>query len=162
MKRIYLLFIFFSAFFLSVNAQKGISETELSPKIKVGPGMEAVKLCDRAYFYVSYDDMGSFGVVPCNGLILVNNGEAALLDTPANDVRTAMLVKWIEEGLKAKLTTFIPNHWHGDCLGGLAYLQTKGVKSYANQMTIDIARKENLPVPDYGFTDSLTDRKSVV
>ncbi len=156
MKRIYLLFIFFSAFFLSVNAQKGISETELSPKIKVGPGMEAVKLCDRAYFYVSYDDMGSFGVVPCNGLILVNNGEAALLDTPANDERTAMLVKWIEEGLKAKLTTFIPNHWHGDCLGGLACLQTKGVKSYANQMTIDIARKENLPVPDYGFTDSLT------
>jgi len=48
---------------------------QLSPKIKVGPGMEAVKLCDRAYFYVSYDDMGSFGVVPCNGLILVNNGE---------------------------------------------------------------------------------------
>ena len=37
MKRIYLLFIFFSAFFLNVNAQKGISETELSPKIKVGP-----------------------------------------------------------------------------------------------------------------------------
>lgn len=156
MKRIYLLFIFFSAFFLNVNAQKGISETVLSPKIKVGPGMEAVKLCDRAYFYVSYDDMGSFGVVPCNGLILVNNGEAALLDTPANDERTAMLVKWIEEGLKARLTTFIPNHWHGDCLGGLAYLQTKGVKSYANQMTIDIARKEKLPVPDYGFTDSLT------
>ena len=49
-------------------------------------------------------------------------------------------------------------HWHGDCLGGLAYLQTKGVKSYANQMTIDIARKEKLPVPDYGFTDSLTVR----
>ena len=42
MKRIYLLFIFFSAFFLNVNAQKGISETVLSPKIKVGPGMEAV------------------------------------------------------------------------------------------------------------------------
>lgn len=53
MKRIYLLFIFFSAFFLSVNAQKGISETELSPKIKVGPGMEAVKLCDKAYYFYS-------------------------------------------------------------------------------------------------------------
>jgi hypothetical protein len=38
MKRIDLLFIFFSAFFISVNAQKGVSETELSPKIKVAPG----------------------------------------------------------------------------------------------------------------------------
>ena len=53
MKRIYLLFIFFSAFFLSVNAQKGVSDTVLSPKIKVGPGIEAVKLCDRAYYFYS-------------------------------------------------------------------------------------------------------------
>ncbi|WP_394700380.1 subclass B1 metallo-beta-lactamase [uncultured Bacteroides sp.] len=128
----------------------------VAEKTTVGPGMEVTKLSDKAYFYVSYDDMGSFGVVPCNGLILVNGGEAALLDTPATDERTAILVDWIKNTLHAKLTKFIPNHWHSDCMGGLSYLQKIGVESYANQMTIDIAREKKLPVPDHGFIDSLT------
>lgn len=54
-----------------------------------------------------------------------------------------------------KIVGFVPNHWHNDCMGGLAYLQRQKVKSYANQMTIDLARLNNLPVPDFGFRDSL-------
>jgi len=125
-------------------------------KSVIAPGMQVTKLSDHAYFYVSYDDMGSFGVVPCNGLILVQGKKAALLDSPATDERTALLVNWIKKELHADLTVFIPNHWHGDCMGGLSYLKKMGVKSYANQMTIDIAREKNLPLPDYGFKDSLT------
>lgn len=125
-------------------------------KIVVAPGMEVTKLSEHAYFYVSWDDMGSFGVVPCNGLILVDEKKAALLDTPSTNDRTALLTGWIQKHLHAKLTTFIPNHWHGDCMGGLSYLKKKGVRSYANKMTVDIARKKNLPLPEYGFADSLT------
>ncbi|GHS96330.1 hypothetical protein FACS189421_01210 [Bacteroidia bacterium] len=47
------------------------------------------------------------------------------------------MVKWIADSLKATVSTFVPNHWHEDCLGGLDYLHSKGVKSYANQMTVD-------------------------
>lgn len=41
-------------------------------------------------------------------------------------------------------------------MGGLDYLNSKGVESYANQKTIDIAREKGLPQPEYGFKDSLS------
>jgi metallo-beta-lactamase class B len=41
-------------------------------------------------------------------------------------------------------------------MGGLEYLNKKGIKSYANQMTIDIAKEKGLPVPQQGFKDSLS------
>lgn len=41
-------------------------------------------------------------------------------------------------------------------MGGLSYLKSKEVKSFANQKTINIANEKDLPVPQYGFSDSLT------
>lgn len=137
--------------YAGLSAQKRIGK-----KSVIASGMEVTQLSKHAYFYVSWDDMDGFGVVPCNGLILVQGKKAALLDTPATDERTALLVNWIKQKLNADLTVFIPNHWHGDCMGGLSFLKETGVKSYANQMTIDIAREKSLPLPDYGFKDSLT------
>jgi metallo-beta-lactamase class B len=86
---------------------------------------------------------------------LASNGKAFLFDTPITDNQTKTLVKWIVDSLNAAVSTFIPNHWHEDCLGGLDYLHSKGVKSYANQMTINLAKEHGMPVPQNGFTDSL-------
>jgi metallo-beta-lactamase class B len=58
--------------------------------------------------------------------------------------------------MKLKIVGFVPNHWHADCMGGLRYLQSIGIESYANQMTIKIARTKGLPIPTHGFKDSLT------
>ena len=57
--------------------------------------------------------------------------------------------------MSLKISGFIPNHWHADCMGGLGYLQSHNIPSYANQKTIDIARSKNLPVPAHGFKDSI-------
>ena len=56
--------------------------------------------------------------------------------------------------MKLKIAGFVPNHWHADCIGGLSSLQELKIESYANQMTIELARSKNLPVPDHGFRDS--------
>lgn len=125
-------------------------------KQKVSDDIEIIKLSDKAYMYVATAEIEGFGRVPSNGLILVDRSKAMLLDTPVNDEQTEELVNWIERSLRVKVTDFIPNHWHLDCMGGLAYLQKKGVKSYANQMTIDLTKKMNKPVPEQGFKDSLT------
>ncbi|KAA6305132.1 hypothetical protein EZS27_043217, partial [termite gut metagenome] len=82
-------------------------------------------------------------------------GEAFLFDTPVTNAQTETLVTWLADSLKASVSTFIPNHWHEDCLGGLQYLHSTGIKSYANQLTIELARKHNKPVPQNGFVDSL-------
>lgn len=79
-----------------------------------------------------------------------------LFDTPTNDSLTKDLVNWIKDSLKAQLVGFVPNHWHVDCMGGLNYLHSIGIESYSNELTREIARAKNLPVPKHGFTDSLS------
>jgi metallo-beta-lactamase class B len=124
--------------------------------IKISDDIELVRLSDNAYVHISWYTFKGFGRVACNGLIFINNNEAFLFDTPATDSLTMVLVDYFENVMKLKIKGFVPNHWHSDCIGGLGYLQKKHIESYANQITIDIAKKEKLAVPNHGFKDSLT------
>jgi len=124
-------------------------------RIKISIDIELIKLSENAYVHVSYSDFPKFGRFPSNGLIFINGSEAFLFDTPATDSLTMDLVSWIKDSLKLKIVGFVPNHWHNDCIGGLEYLKNQKIESYANQMTIDIAKANNLPVPANGFKDSL-------
>src|ERR1035437_6299676 len=124
-------------------------------RIKIFDYIELIKLSEHAYVHVSYAEIPPYGQVASNGLVFINGGEAFLFDTPVTDSQTKVLIKWLKDSLKLKIVGFVPNHWHRDCMGGLSYLQNLHIKSYANQKTIDIARSKHLPVPVYGFKDSL-------
>ncbi len=123
--------------------------------IKISKDIQLIKISDDAYIHVSYSYVPGYGRVGANGLILINKNEAFLFDTPWTDSLTGILYHWITDSMKLKVAGFIPNHWHSDCMGGLGFLQKQGVDSYANQMTIDIARSKGLPLPEHGFNDSL-------
>lgn len=128
---------------------------EDSKLIKVSEDIELIKISDNAYVHVSVSTIPPYGKVSSNGLIFINKDEAFLFDTPVTDSLTCTLVSWLRSNFGYKIVGFVPNHWHEDCMGGLRYLKSQKVKSYANQMTIDIARLKKLPVPDFGFSDSL-------
>lgn len=125
-------------------------------RISISGDMELIKLSEHAYIHVTLEDSPVYGRFSSNGLIYMENGEGYLFDTPATDALTKKLVDWVADSLKTKIIGFVPNHWHSDCMGGLKYLQDIGVKSYAHQMTIDIARSKGLAVPAHGFRDSLS------
>ncbi len=144
-----LLIALFSLFQLSGYAQP------LANRIKISDDIELIQLSAKAYVHVSMAEMEGFGKVSSNGLVLVDGGQAFLFDTPVTNEQTETLVVFIADSLHAMVSGFVPNHWHGDCMGGLEYLNRKGVKSYANQMTIDIAKDKGLPVQQQGFRDSI-------
>lgn len=123
--------------------------------IRISGDIELIRLSDKAYVHVSVTEIPPYGKVSCNGLILVSGRQAFLFDTPMTDSLTKTLVSYLERSMHLTVTGFIPNHWHGDCMGGLRYLQSIGVRSYANQLTIDLAKQHDLPLPDVGFSDSL-------
>lgn len=124
-------------------------------RIQVSKEIELIRLSENAYVHVSWSELPGYGRFPSNGLIFLSKGEAFLFDTPVTDTLTKELVNWITDAMQSKLVGFVPNHWHNDCTGGLGYLQSLKVKSYANQRTIDISRSKNLPLPEVGFNDSL-------
>ncbi len=123
--------------------------------IRISEDLELIRISSNAYVHVSWSTIPSYGRVASNGLIFINGKEAFLFDTPMTDSLTMDLVSWIRDHMKLKISGFIPNHWHSDCMGGLGYLKSQHIESYANERTVDLARSNNLPVPDHGFKDSL-------
>ena len=145
------LIVFILAGFIQYN---GFSQNDYK-RIQISKDIELIKLSENAYVHISYSDLPKIGRFPANGLIFINGSEAFLFDSSWTDSLTMDLVNWLRNSMKLKIIGFIPNHWHNDCMGGLGYLQNQKIETYANQLTIDIAKKKNLPVPTHGFEDSL-------
>jgi metallo-beta-lactamase class B len=115
------------------------------------PTLHIHAVTPKTLVHVSYLNTNQWGKVPCNGMIYYNNQEAVVFDTPSNDSASIQLITWVETQLKAKVKAVVINHFHADCLGGLNAFHQRGIPSYANQLTIDLAKANNLPVPQHGF-----------
>jgi metallo-beta-lactamase class B len=124
-------------------------------RIRISDDLELIKISENAFLHVSFSESEVYGRFSSNGLIFINNGDAFLFDTPATNSLTRVLTDYLTDSLKLKIVGFVPNHWHSDCMGGLAYLKSIGIESWASQKTIDIANKMDLPLPAHGFSDSL-------
>jgi len=108
-------------------------------------------LSKGTYMHISYLQTESFGRVACNGLIVVDDGEAIIMDTPVNDSVSVELLNWIEHISHIKPIAIVVTHFHDDCLGGLSAFHSKGIPSYANKATITLAAKANKVLPQNGF-----------
>ncbi len=135
--------------------KKSILFVFLIPVLSFGQDLDVKQLSKNVYQYTSWSEIGDWGLVGSNGLIIVDNGKALLVDTPMDEPKTKILVAYINDSLKAKVELFVPGHWHGDCVGGLDYLNSTGVKTYANQRTNAILNSKKLPVAQNTFQDSV-------
>jgi metallo-beta-lactamase class B len=125
-------------------------------RIIVSENLELIQLSPRSYIHVSWTESSAYGRYGSNGFIYVIGNEAILFDTPVTEAVTAELTNWITGTLKARITAFVANHWHEDCMGGLNVIKGQGIPSYAHEKTIAIAKAKKLPVPERYFTGSLT------
>ena len=114
------------------------------------------QITENSFVHTSFLQTNDFGNVPCNGLIVRDNNEVIIFDTPTNNNSSKELIKWINETLHCKINAIIPTHFHDDCLGGLKAFEEDHIPSYANVKTIELAKDNNLVVPNHGYTDTLT------
>ncbi len=106
------------------------------------------KLSKNLFRHVSYLDTEDYGKVSCNGMIYVNNDEAIIFDTPTNNKASAEMIDWIgNKNIKAIIAT----HFHDDCIGGLKTFHSRGIKSYASKLTINLSKENNNEIPLNGF-----------
>lgn len=136
------------------NAQK--SEVFKPKVVYQSDDLIITQISNNAYEHVSYLQTQDFGKVPCNGLLVSNDKEAVIFDTPTNDKSSEELIKWFTDKLHLKIKAIIPTHFHDDCLGGLKAFHNHNISSYANFKTIAFAKEKGFTVPKTGFTDALT------
>jgi len=113
------------------------------------------RISPHTYQHISFLQTNSFGRVACNGMIVVNEGEAVVFDTPADDTSAAELIGYVTRELQARIKAVVATHFHADCLGGLAAFHREGIPSYANDRTIALAKEKKYAVPQKGFSDHL-------
>ncbi|WP_342088261.1 subclass B1 metallo-beta-lactamase [Dyadobacter sp. OTU695] len=113
------------------------------------------KVSDHAYNHITYLQTESFGKVPCNGLIVFDEGEAVIFDTPVDDATSEKVIRWVEDSLHCKVKAVIATHFHEDCVGGLKAFHEHGIPSYATNRTIAFDKERKFPVPQKGFDDRL-------
>ena len=112
-----------------------------------------IQVSPNVYQHTSFLQTESFGNVPCNGMIVHDNNETVVFDTPVNDEISEELIQWIQNSLKSKINAVVPTHFHDDCLGGLNAFHKHHIPSIANSKTIEIAKEKKLPVPLKSFTN---------
>ncbi|PLX03209.1 MAG: subclass B1 metallo-beta-lactamase [Marinilabiliales bacterium] len=123
--------------------------------IVIDNNIQLINLQDSIFIHISWQQSETFGRFPSNGLIIIKNGEALMVDTPMDNDKTKRLTNYLNDSLSVSLTKLIVCHYHDDCLGGLEYLQTLGIESIANYLTIAKCKEIGLPIPSIPFTDSL-------
>lgn len=122
---------------------------------QVSENLQIIQLTRQTYIHVSWSETPGYGRYSSNGMIYTNGRDALLLDTPVSDEMTQNLVRFMEDSLSLKITGFVPNHWHEDCMGGLAYLNSREIPTFAHNMTCVQALVHDLPEPDICFGDRM-------
>jgi metallo-beta-lactamase class B len=113
------------------------------------------QLTENSFQHTSYLQTNDFGNVPCNGLIVSDNNEAVVFDTPTTNKTAEELINFIKQTLKCKINAVVPTHFHNDCLAGLTAFHDRKIPSYAYVKTIALAKADTLIAPQNSFTDSL-------
>lgn len=118
--------------------------------------LEIKQVSPNTFVHISYLNMQDFGKVGCNGMIVINEGEALVFDTPTNDVTSQELISWLKKEQKVQLKAVLATHFHNDCLGGLKVFQSLGIPSYGSFRTIALAKDAGDLVPENGFENELS------
>ena len=111
-------------------------------EIKISENLVLHKLSEHCYVHTQKNN---------NGLIYINNGEAVIVSTPDSDIETQNLIDWVRNEKHSKIVGYVIDRWHPDAMGGLDMVQENGIKSYAYELTIQIAKEKGLPIPEIGF-----------
>jgi metallo-beta-lactamase class B len=124
--------------------------------VLVDGDIQLILLKDSVFMHVSWDETEGWGRFSSNGLIIIQNGEAIMVDTPMDDLKTRNLVNFLNDKMGVRVIKVISGHYHDDCIGGLPYLHSLGVVSIAGIKTAEKCLEQGLPVPQMPFSDSFT------
>lgn len=117
------------------------------------PELVIEKIEENVYLHQSFSQVEGFGLVSANGLVVIDEGKAFIIDTPWSEKDTQKLVKWIEQK-KIKLVGSISTHSHEDRTAGIKWLNDYSIPTYASALTNQILKKEGKTLATNTIEDS--------
>ncbi len=115
-------------------------------------GLKIRALNDQVYLHTSYHKTESYGWVGAHGLVVIDETNAYVIDTPWSESDTAKLVQWIGDK-DLQLVGSVSTHFHDDRTAGIAYLNAQGIPTHASHLTNQLLAEVGKPLASHGFTD---------
>ena len=116
------------------------------------PAVEISQLADNVYMHRSFKDFGRYGVINANGLILIDEQSAFLIDTPWDSAQTQQVLDWLHSQ-RLTLVGAFATHAHDDRAGGFALLNQMGIATYATALTQAQLQKQHMALASNVITD---------
>lgn len=101
-----------------------------------------IQISEHTYQHISYLNTQDFGRVSCNGMVVVNNAQSLIFDTPVDDEGSEELINYVTEHLNTQIMGIIPTHFHTDCIGGIATFHQNNIPVYTSNKTIQILKEK--------------------
>jgi metallo-beta-lactamase class B len=117
-------------------------------KIKVNDDIELIRITEGFYMHTTASESPGFGKYSANGLLVIKNGKAFMIDSPVTNETTRTLISYLADSMNVQLVLFTGGHYHEDCIGGIEATKEAGAKSFLSSMTREKCIQFNLPLPD--------------
>ncbi len=113
-------------------------------------------LAPGVWQHVTYGEVPQWGMVAANGLVIVDGGEAILVDTGWSETQTSALLDWVETQLGARTVALVVTHAHDDRIAGIAEAHRRDIPSYSSALTAEFAAEAGWQVPTHTFTETVS------
>lgn len=136
----------------------GLSLNEASPNDSIPTERNGVifeKLADNVWMHTSYIDLPEWGLIPSNGLVIVDGEHATLIDTGWNDKQTETILTWAENDLARAINRAVFTHAHADKMGGVGAVRQRGIATYAHPLSNQIALGKELVPAEFNLSFDL-------
>jgi glyoxylase-like metal-dependent hydrolase (beta-lactamase superfamily II) len=114
------------------------------------PDLIIEEIQEDVFLHKSFSRVDGFGLVSSNGLVVVENRKAFIVDTPWSEKDTAELVQWIGDK-DFELVGSISTHSHEDRTAGIKWLNTHSISTYASALTNELLKKDNKELAKTSF-----------
>lgn len=122
--------------------------------IPITQDLELLKLSDHSYIHTSTILLENGKRFLCNGFVYLNNGEAYIFDSPANDKTTEALIHWLHQEQKVTIKGVVFNHFHSDCTEGINIFKEYNIQCIASKKTAIFMHQKKYDTPDHIFDNS--------
>jgi len=106
----------------------------------------------NVYIHKSFKQVEGFGLVSSNGLVVIDNMNAFIVDTPWSINDTEKLVSWIKSK-NYKLIGSISTHSHDDRSAGIKWLNDNNIPTYASELTNQLLQENGKALAKNNFND---------
>ncbi|MES2589246.1 MAG: BlaB/IND/MUS family subclass B1 metallo-beta-lactamase [Bacteroidota bacterium] len=117
--------------------------------------LDISKISENVYVYTTYNDYKGT-LFPANGMYILTEKGAILIDTPWDKSQFQILLDLIEKRHSKKVITCISTHFHDDRTAGLEYYASKGIKTYTSFQTYNLCKENKEKVAENYFINDTT------